>query len=271
MRDRKLMLLFLFNIFKPSLNMNKLFVSLLLVLLAAACSKDAAVTDLTGKSGSITRFAIFQNYLYVLNLNEVQTYSLQDADNPVLVHRLATDYGLETILVYEGTIFIGSTTALYILDLSNPAAPSLLSKTDREFTFFGGCDPVAVKGDYAYSTIKIIQNICGRVSSESALIVYDVSNKTAPVTLGTYPLSIPNGLGYKDDYLFVCDEGTDRLEVFDISDPRALYWTNYAVPLTDPVDLIVNGDRMIVSTKTDFQIFDISDITAIRRVGQIAK
>ncbi len=252
--------------------MNKLLLTLLLALLATACSKDADIAEgLTGKSGSITRFAIFQNHMYVLNLNEVQTYSLQDPDNPVLVHRLPTDYGLETIILYEGTIYIGSTTALYILDVSNPAVPAILSKTDREFTFFGGCDPVVVRGNYAYSTIKIIANICGWVSSESALIVYDVSNKTAPVTLGTYPLNIPNGLGYKDNYLFVCDEGSDRLEVFDISNPLALQPTIFAVQITDPVDLIVDGSRMIVSTKTDFQIFDISDITAIRRMGQIQK
>ncbi len=251
--------------------MNKILFASLFVLLAAACSKDAAFADITGKSGSITRFAVYQNYMYVLNLNEVQTYSLQDPDNPVLVHRLPTDYGLETITIYEGTVFLGSTTALYILDISNPAAPSILSKTDRLDQFFGGCDPVVVKGNYAYSTIKIIANICGWVSSESALIVYDVSNKTAPITLGTYPLNIPNGLGYKDNYLFVCDEGSDRLEVFDISNPLALQPTTFAVQMTDPVDLIVDGNRMIVSTKTDFQIFDISDVTAIRRTGQIQK
>ncbi len=251
--------------------MNKILFASLFVLLAAACSKDAAFADLTGKSGSITRFAVYQNYMYVLNLNEVQTYSLQDPDNPVLVHRLQTDYGLETIAIYEGTVFLGSTTALYILDISNPAAPNILSKTDRPDVFFGGCDPVVVKGNYAYSTIKIIANICGWVSSESALIVYDVSNKTAPVTLGTYPLNIPNGLGYKDNYLFVCDEGSDRLEVFDISNPLELQPTTFAVQMTDPVDLIVDGNRMIVSTKTDFQIFDISDVTAIRRTGQIQK
>jgi hypothetical protein len=251
--------------------MNKILFASLFVLLAAACSKDAAFADLTGKSGSITRFAVYQNYMYVLNLNEVQTYSLQDPDNPVLVHRLPTDYGLETITNYEGTVFLGSTTALYILDISNPAAPNILSKTDRLDQFFGGCDPVVVKGNYAYSTIKIIANICGWVSSESALIVYDVSNKTAPVTLGTYPLNIPNGLGYKDNYLFVCDEGSDRLEVFDISNPLELQPTTFAVQMTDPVDLIVDGNRMIVSTKTDFQIFDISDVTAIRRTGQIQK
>ncbi len=242
-----------------------------MALLAAACSKDAAFSDATGKSGSITRFAVHQNYMYALNQNEVLTYSLQDADNPVLVHRLPTDYGLETIIIYDNTVYLGSTSSLYILDISNPAAPSLLSKTDRQEVFIGGCDPVVVKDNYAYSTVKIIENICGRISAQSALIVYDVSDKTAPIAKGTYPLGIPNGLGYKENYLFVCDEGDDRLEVFDISNPLALTQPGYSVAITDPYDLIVDGDKMIVSTKTDFQIFDISDIAAIRSIGQIAK
>lgn len=242
-----------------------------LALLAAACSKDAAFTDTTGKSGSITRFAVHQNYMYALNQNEVLTYSLEDADHPVLVHRLPADYGLETIIIYDNTIYIGSTSALYILDISNPAAPSLLSKANRQDVFIGGCDPVVVKDNYAYSTVKIIENICGQISAQSALIVYDVSNKTAPVAKGTYALNIPNGLGYKDNYLFVCDEGSDRLEIFDISDPLSLQLTSYPPVIIDPYDLIIDGDKMIVSTKSDFQIFDISDVADIRRIGYIAK
>jgi hypothetical protein len=158
--------------------------------------------------------------MYMLNPNEVLTYSLANPDQPQHVHTLKTEYGLETIIIYENTIYLGSTSALYILDISNPAAPSILSKTDRVTDqFFSGCDPVVVKDNYAYSTVKIIQNVCGNVSTQSALLVYDVSNKNAPALKGNYELNIPNGLGYKDNYLFVCDEGSDRLEVFDISNP----------------------------------------------------
>lgn len=242
-------------------------------LILAACSKDSGILEsVAGKSGSITRFAVHNGYMYTLNPNEVLTYSLQNPDKPALVHRLATDYGLETIIVYDNTIYLGSSTALYILDISNPAAPVIQSQTGRSAFFFGGCDPVVVKDNYAYSTIKIIQNVCGDVSSESALLVYDVSNKNAPVDVGIYFLNIPNGLGYKDNYLFVCDEGSDRLEVFDISDPLSLkQMPNFAVPLTDPYDLIVDGQKMIVSTKTDFQIFSLNDLPLIRKIGSIEK
>jgi hypothetical protein len=250
---------------------NLLFLTLL-ALLFSACSKDSASEATAGKSGSITRFAIHQTYMYVLNLNEVQTYDLADAEHPVLVHRLPTDYGLETITIYDNTIFLGSTTSLYILDIGDPAAPVIQSQTNRLFDFgFTGCDPVVVKGNYAYSTIKTIANVCGTFSASSALVVYDISDKSAPVALGSYPLSIPNGLGYKDNYLFICDEGVDRVLVYDISDPETITDTGFFISITDPYDLIVDGDKMIVSSKTDFQIFDVSDVTLIKKIGQILK
>ena len=210
--------------------------------------------------------------MYVLNLNEVQTYDITGKEHPVLVHHLPTDYGLETITIYDNTVFLGSTTALYILDISNPAAPAILSQSDRLSDIgFSGCDPVVVQGNYAYSTIKTIENVCGNFSASSELVVYDVSDKTAPLVLGTYLLDIPNGLGYKDHYLFVCDEGRDQVVIFDISDPNELFETSYAISVIDPYDLIIDGQKMIVSTKTEFQIFDVTDVEQIKKVGLILK
>jgi len=128
---------------------------------------------------------------------------------------------------------------------------------------------VVVKGDYAYSTVKILQNSCGQFTAFSALIVYDVSNKNMPVEKGLYPLVLPNGLGYKDQYLFICDEGTDEVIIFDISDPLSLILLDYSLSITDPVDLIVDGDKLIVSAKTAFQFYDIKEISDIKPIGKI--
>jgi hypothetical protein len=242
------------------------------LLFSASCTKDAA-SELTeaGKSGSITRFTIHQGYLYALNPNEVLTYSLANPDKPALVHRLPTDYGLETIIVYDQTIYLGSRSALYILGIADPAAPVILSKTPREIAFFGGCDPVVVKENYAYSTIKIIENRCGNPNSQSALLVYDVSDKNNPENVGVYFLNEPNGLGYKDNLLFICDEGADQIFAFDISNPLELQSANISLPLEDPLDLIVDGNKMIVSARTEFQIYDLSDLNQIRQIGKIRK
>lgn len=248
---------------------------ILLLFLLAACSdkSELASSQSDGQSGSITRFVTHNNFMYVLNPNQIITYSLDNPEKPAQKSVLSTDYGLETIIIYDNTIYVGSRTALYILGIDEPAEPVLLSKSERrDFPFAGGCDPVVVKGNYAFSTIKIIENICGSINAESVLIVYDVSNKNEPELIGSYPLQEPNGLGYKDDYLLVCDAGIDELVVFDISDPTNLTrLDDYAISINNPFDLIINQNTMIVSTANNFEIFDVAEISDINQIGFIPK
>lgn len=251
--------------------MRNAFSVLLLLLIFSGCSKDQNQSFENGQSGSITRFVVHNDYMYVLNLNEVKTFSLSDPDNPQLVNVLSTDYGLETIIIYDETIFIGSTNALYILGIDQPDSPELLSKNERGGFFLEGCDPVVVKDNFAFSTIKIISNICGTINAESALIVYDVEDKLNPVFIGQYPLNQPNGLGYKGDYLLVCDEGSQMVEVFDISNPYEVELTDYSFGVSDPVDIIIKGEQAIISSKKEFRFYDISDLSDIRPLGVIAK
>lgn len=248
----------------------------LIVPLFYQCSADEfasfSESGENGTSGSITRFAVYDGYMYSLNPNQVQTFDLSNPAEPELVHEITTDYGLETIFIYEGNAYLGSRTGLYILGLSNPAAPVILSQTTRGEEFFGGCDPVVVKENYAFSTVKIIENICGNFNSFSALIVYDVSDLESPVELGFYELDEPNGLGIVNDLLFVCDAGSDKLVAFDISEPENTQpLSELDFPIKDPFDLIVDGDQVIVSAMTDFHILDISDLTNISIVKSISK
>jgi hypothetical protein len=245
--------------------MKKIIPFLLLVaLMAGACEKQAetfmpnVAQNGNGQSGSITRFAVYGEYLYALDQNQILVYKFNASGTPVLVNKVKTQWGLETIIIYEETIYVGSTTSLYILDISNPENPVLLSQTDRETDLAGGCDPVVVKGSYAFSTVKIIPNVCGLVSQTSRLLVYDVSDKTSPVLIGSYDMIMPNGLGYKENTLFVCDEGAGGVILFDISNPSDCTPIS-AIDITDPVDVIVNGNRMVVSTKTGFSFYDVTD------------
>lgn len=245
---------------------------LLLTWLMVGCNKSTELFDdpSNSKSGSITRFAVWQHYMYVLDQNRILVYDIRQSDRPELVNVVNTNYGLETIIIYEGTIYVGSRDALYIVDISIPHQPVLLSKTERENSLQGGCDPVVVKDNYAYSTVKIIENICGRIASQSQLLVYDISDKYRPSLVATVPMNMPNGLGYKDDYLFVCDEGNDQIEIFDITVPVQIRHFGH-IDLVDAVDLIINNEKMIVSTRRDFCIYDISDINHIKKIGVIPK
>lgn len=253
------------------------FIVIATFCILAACSFEngelEAIANEGGKSGSITKFTIHKGYMYALNPNEVQTYSLENPNEPALVHTVETNYGLETIIVYDNTVYVGSRTSLYILDISIPYQPTILSEANRaDLGFFSGCDPVVVKDNYAYSTIKVIDNICGTFNAQSLLLVYDVSNKSEPKIVGEFFLDEPNGLAYIGNHLVVCDEGSDELLIFDISDPKNVEpLTDYSISITDPIDLIIHDSNMIVSTKTSFHIYNVSSIADIIPTGIIPK
>ncbi|MBP7821962.1 MAG: hypothetical protein KA010_03500 [Saprospiraceae bacterium] len=255
--------------------MKKIYFVLVAIILVVftSCSLDSSLSEFdnssnSGMSGSIKKFVINGDFMYVLNNNEIQTYDVSNSDKPILKNSIRTDYGLETITVYDGYVYVGSTTSLYILNIDDASAPIILSKTDRNYSFTG-CDPVAVKGNYAYSTVKIIANICGTVNTTSALIVFDVHDKRNPREIKRIPMSMPNGLAFVRDYLLVCDAGANEVVVFDVSDLENPIHTNYSFDLEDPVDLIINGNKGIISTKNSFDIYDLSDIADIKKIGFI--
>lgn len=252
--------------------MKKYALQLFILVTFLSCSKDGSeFVNTTGQSGSITRFAIHNQYMYTLNPNGITTYHLDNPDKPKWVHTLTTDYGLETIFIYDNTIYLGSRTALYILSIDNPAAPKILSQTNRQEFPFGGCDPVVVRDQYAYSTIKIIPNICGTFWNQSALLVYDVTNKSAPIQKGSYAMNLPNGLGFSNEFLFVCDEGANKVQIYNTTDPLSLTLTSYSFTVMDPIDIIIKNDKAIISSKSAFRFYDISNLEDIRPLGLIKK
>jgi hypothetical protein len=255
--------------------------SIFCVFLLVSCSPwREELEPPKGKSGPITRFVVWDKYMYALDLGTVKTFDLTDKKKPVLVSSLETDYGLETITIYDNIVYLGSATALYVLDITtNPAVPSIAPKTDRALVSIAECNPVIYKDNYAFSTVKFQKDSpCGYRSDWNELIVYDITDKSAPRVINRISLSLPNGLGIKDDYVIVCDEGKDILAIFDIKNivdisntTPTRFTPSYTVSIKDPIDLIVRGNRMVVSSRTEFQVFDVSDIANIRKIGQVFK
>jgi hypothetical protein len=247
-------------------------IAVVLALCLAACQTESLEdASSVGTSGSVTRFTTYKGFMYTLNSNEVQVFSLAIPEQPKLVHTLLLGFGLETVTVFEDALFIGATDALYIVGLDDPAVPILLSKTERVTLPGGGCDPVVVKEDVAYSTIAVIPNICGNINARSALVVFDVSDRLQPVEADVITLDVPRGLGYSGDHLFVCDEGANVVKVFNITQLLNPQQTAFDITLDAPRDLIASGNRLFVATNTDFVIYDISDISNIRKVAQIKR
>ncbi|MCB0654099.1 MAG: hypothetical protein KDC85_22660 [Saprospiraceae bacterium] len=168
----------------------------------------------TGVAGSMARFSLISNHLYVV---DEYTLTVLDLVNPVApneVNEINLGWGIETIFPYEDKLFIGSNSGMFIYDNSNPANPTYLSA----FAHARACDPVVVKGNYAYVTLRD-GTVCEGFNNQLDLV--DITDLTNPILEKSYPMDNPHGLSIRDNTLFIC-EGSYGLKSFDITDPMKI-------------------------------------------------
>lgn len=179
--------------------------SYITLLLLFSCSQDSS--DLgtsfegTGTSGSLAKFTIVKNHLYIINEENLNTL---DISSKTLIERTSKRIGsnVETIFPYDTLLLFGTSTGMLIYDIGNtPHSPSFISNTSH----FYSCDPVVAKDTFAYVTLNNGSNRCWRANSE--LQVYNISDIYNPVLVSTINMEAPQGLGAKQDYLIVADEG----------------------------------------------------------------
>ena len=117
-----------------------LFYSLLLI----ACSDygSESIDNTTGQGGSITRFAISGNFLYVVDHNAIQVFNTLN-NTFEKVNTVDVSPGLETIFTKGEYLYLGAQDAMYIFSISNPELPSFIFR----YSHITSCDPVIVQGN----------------------------------------------------------------------------------------------------------------------------
>ncbi|WP_343487958.1 hypothetical protein [Allomuricauda sp. d1] len=173
----------------------------------------------SGQGGSLARFKIVGDYLYVVDSHNINTFNISDLENPEEKEDVYAGFDIETIFNKDNHLFLGSMRGMYIYDITEPATPTFVS----EFEHGTACDPVVVDGDYAYVTLRG-GSFCG--ATESGLFIVDISNIETPELEVIYPMDEPYGLGVKDDQLFICD-GSSGLKVYDKSDAPNIEQLNH--------------------------------------------
>ncbi|MAT54907.1 MAG: hypothetical protein CMN32_10550 [Saprospirales bacterium] len=168
----------------------------------------------TGVGGSMARFTIVDQYLYIVDDSRLQVFGLGNPYLPEQVNEVQLGWGIETIIPYEDKLFIGSNSGMFIFDNSNPAQPSLLST----FAHARACDPVYVQGNLAYVTLRS-GTPCEGFNNQ--LDVVDITNITSPQLLITHPMQNPHGLGIKGNDLLLC-EGDYGFKRFNAEDPMLI-------------------------------------------------
>jgi len=204
-------------------------------------NKSAGPSSSTGKGGSLARFTIVDDYLYTLSGSDMQLFDISNSADPIVWKMIEIGWDIETIFPYEDKLFIGGQRGMYIYDNNDPAHPLQISK----FSHVTSCDPVVVKGNYAYVTLRGGTRCRGMVNR---LEIIDISNIYYPKLIADYPMDGPYGLGIDRGLLFICD-GNAGLKLFDASDPKALKLVS-SFPDFKTLDVILRRDIAIVVGET---------------------
>lgn len=177
-------------------------------------STTATANNIVGIGGSFSRFSVIADHLYVINLTELIAYDLANPSKPLETQTTSVAWQIETLFPYDNYLFIGGNTGMFIYDRTNPAAPTYVS----EFRHANACDPVFVKDDIAYVTLR---NGTSCQNFINQLDVIDVSNIRTPSLIESFDMDHPHGLTVRDDKLYLC-EGSHGLKVFENKDLKEI-------------------------------------------------
>jgi hypothetical protein len=214
---------------------------------------DLLSSGSSGQGGSMARFALSGDHLYIVDNTSLRTFDVSRAEAPKYLEGRDQymDFGVETIFPMDTLLFLGSQTGMYIYNIARPAYPQPLSQVSH----ITACDPVVASGSYAYVTLNSDNIRCGRSVNE--LQVYDLSDLYNPRLVHTErAFKHPKGLGIDQHKLFVCDDG---LKVYDLSNPARPIRIDDITDIPgaqgmDSYDVIpLNGLLMLIGSKGLFQ------------------
>ncbi len=231
---------------------------------ASESSGGAKAAGDVGVGGSMARFTMAMEHLYVVDDSRLHVFDLSRPAAPERANVVNLGWGIETIFPLEDKLFIGANNGMHIYDNSQPTQPEFLSI----FRHATACDPVYVDGDVAYVTLRDGQP-CETFTNQ--LDVVDVSDLTDPKLIKTFPMHNPHGLSKYEQTLFIC-ENTQGVKVFNATDNTTVGERLIARMLGfQAYDIITLPQRKLalVIGSDGFYQFDIQQPEKPKLVGEI--
>ena len=218
-----------------------------------------------GTGGSMARFAVVDNTLYVLDGNKLKVYDVTDPESPMIQNTVQMDFTVETVFPHKGKLFIGGTEGMYIYDGADPMNPKFISQFEHAIA----CDPVVVEGDFAYVTLRS-GGPCNRAINQ--LDIVDISDIKAPKLVSNTQMSNPRGLSVQDNILYLCD-GNQGLKVFGLEDKKKvskqLKYADHSIRSAYDVIPLPNMPILLVVGRDGIYQYDAIDPENLVRISEI--
>jgi hypothetical protein len=215
-----------------------------------------------GIGGSMARFGLKGNVLYIVDSNILKVFDISDKTSPVKVNDIYSGWNIETLFLTEKNMFMGTTTGMVVYDITNGSSPVWKAF----FNHARSCDPVIVDDTIAYITLRTGTGCGGNLN---VLDVVGIGNINKPVALASYFLTNPHGLGKDGDILFICD-GSAGLKVFDASNPLEIGAHQiFSYPGIKAFDVIPVGNLLVLIGDDGLYQYDYSDVKNIKLLSSI--
>jgi hypothetical protein len=250
------------NLTKNNMHVRQLIVLGFLFLVMISCEKnnsEAADATSTGKGGSMARFTIAANHLYLVDYSTIEIFDISGV-TAVWKNKVFNGFGIETIFPYKDKLFIGSRDGMFIYSITDPAKPVMLGSARH----VRSCDPVVADDKNSYVTLRG-GNACG--PAQDGLYIYDIKDIMNPKQLSLLPLQSPFGLGLKDSVVFVC-RGSYGLTAVNVKNP-SLPKEMYTVKDANFVDVITMDQLLICYVTDGLLLYDISNLEKIEKLGNM--
>ena len=156
-------------------------------------------------------------------------------------------------LAMSGTTLYGFGAAIVAIDVRSPAAPTLIKSTAL---VQGATHHVHIVGTIAF------------IAAFPGLLIYDLSDSTLPVLLGTYDrgqetraVQVAAGNAY-----IIADSGL--VEIVDVHRPARPTFLGYVYAGTGPIDLASDGARLYALEQSGtLYVFDTNAVAAPTNIG----
>jgi len=183
---------------------------ILISILSSCGSGDLSspsTTSEVGAMGSLARFAIKDDKLFILSNPSLKSYTISPNGNLTLNSSTILNSDIETIFCRGNALFVGTSSGMFIYGLNSSNTP--VYKTF--YTHVYSCDPVVADDKFAYLTLNNSSAWrCNR--GVNSLEIINIQNLSSPVLETAYDMTSPKGLGIDSNLLFVCD---NYLKVYD--------------------------------------------------------
>jgi hypothetical protein len=103
-----------------------------------------------GLGGSMARFGIKGNVLYIVDNNVLKVFDINQKTSPIKINDIYAGWNIETMFLTADNMFLGTTTGMVVYDITNATSPVYKAF----FNHARSCDPVIVDDTLAYITLR---------------------------------------------------------------------------------------------------------------------